>query len=125
MQKAIVVRTAIGEELGQSWSIEVDPIGRSMESPLRSLLADGWRVIHTCAMPSEIDSCCLVVLEKNDAVDTSIDDQPLSQLNHSSEWLRLQTPRTNSRRNWDGETISLAPFGIATPTVPEQPSRAA
>lgn len=112
MQKAIVVRTAVGEDLGQSWSIEVDPIGRSMENPLRSLLADGWRVAHTCPMPSELDSCCLVVLEKPDALDTAIDDQPLGDLNHSSAWLRLQATRGGSHRNWDGETISLAPFGI-------------
>lgn len=121
MQKAVVVRAALGDDAGQSWSIEVDPSGPELAHPLRRLLAEGWRVAHTCAMPCELDSCCLVILEKPDEPATGmVNDAPLSAWNQHSDWLGLQTSTVSkSAKPWDGTAIKLEIFGLD----PTRPSR--
>jgi hypothetical protein len=120
VQKAIVIRASLTDDAGQSWSVEVDPMGRSAPNPLRALLADGWRVVQTCPMPSELDSCCLVILEKPDRIETEISDQPLADWNSSSDWLRLQSaaaPAKGGNPQWDGHSISLKIFGFGPKDV--------
>lgn len=121
MQKAIVIRASLSDDAGQSWSVEVDPLGRSVPNPLRSLLADGWRVVQTCPMPSELDSCCLVILEKPDPIVAEGGDHPLAEWNSSSDWLRLQSTSSAAQASgtptWDGTSISLKIFGFGPKDV--------
>jgi hypothetical protein len=67
VQKAVIVRTVMESADAESWSHEVDATSDSPVQPLRHYLANGWKVAHTCPMPSELDSCCLVILESPDA----------------------------------------------------------
>lgn len=78
MQKAVIVRALMEGESGICWSREVD--APSGSGALKQLLADGWRITQSCPMPSELDCCCLVVLEKPDETHPPL-DVPLSRLN--------------------------------------------
>ena len=63
MQKAFVIRTALEHASGASFSHEVDVAPDAERASLSKYLADGWRVVHSCPMPSDLESCCLLVLE--------------------------------------------------------------
>ncbi|QDU59868.1 hypothetical protein Pan216_07010 [Planctomycetes bacterium Pan216] len=111
MQKAVIVRNLLSDSVGQGWSYEVDAADETATNPLRELLEKGWRVVKTCPMPSELDSCCLVVLE--DPETNKNGDLPLSAMNALSSWHRLQSAaKPASSHEWDGETIPLQGFGI-------------
>lgn len=115
MQKAIIVRNALDDSSGQSWSYEVDPDSEPMANPLRDLLARGWKVSHTCPMPSELDSCCLVILEAPAGtrhVENVRQDVPLSEVGQASDWLKNQSPLGRGERKWDGESLPLRSLGI-------------
>lgn len=115
MQKAIIIRNALTDGIGQSWSYEVDGGQHTTDNPLRELLMRGWRVVQTCPLQSELDSCCLVIVEDSKAKqETHHGDVPLTEMNERSAWLGLQASAAHSakRKNWDGETISLRPFGM-------------
>ena len=97
VQKALVVRTALEDAVGVSWSFEVDRTDGSSTHPLRDLLADGWRVVRTCPMPSELDSCCLVILE------------------HPAARAHEATIADLGAIDWDGESIPVTPLQDAEP----------
>ena len=113
MQKAVIVRNVVDENAGQSWSYEVDPTEQTAAAPLRDLLARGWQVIHACPMPSELDSCCLVILQQPGSTTKGASPVPLAEVSRGSSWLKLQTPtRSASGSDWSGETIPLDQLGI-------------
>lgn len=115
MQKAIIIRNALTDGIGQSWSYEVDASQNSTDNPLRELLMRGWRVVQTCPLQSELDSCCLVIVEDSKPKQESYQgDVPLTEMSERSAWLGLQASAAHAakRKGWDGETISLRPFGV-------------
>lgn len=115
MQKAVVVRNAVDDPKGFSYSYEVDAPASGSDRPLGRLLGDGWRVVHTCPMPSELDSCCLVVVEKSPEpkgdVKLAQADVPLEALHHRRDLGRANRHRPQ-RADWDGESIPLRAFGM-------------
>lgn len=101
MQKAVIVRAVTEGAAGFGWSFEVDAQDSNAESPLKHLLEDGWKVIHTCPMPSELDSSCLVVLEKDGP--SGPEDVGLAELHHAETEL-------HARARILGPTIPLDRF---------------
>jgi hypothetical protein len=117
VQRAVIVRNIVEDPAGQGVSYEVDASQSPLRAPLRTLLAEGWRVVHTCPLPSELDCCCLVIVEKRDesaagepaaaAHDMAVADlagqgAPGMQMHHLRPWTR-GTP---------DEPIPLHVFGV-------------
>lgn len=105
MQRALIIRSVFDRTDGHAVSREVDaPEGEG--ETLRQLLADGWRVVHACSMTSELDSCCLVVVEKADPDH----DPSLTELGAAAE--PTSTAPVVQGNGWDGESIPLESFGL-------------
>lgn len=88
VQKAVIVRTALQAADAESWSHEVDATSSSPIQPLRHYLSHGWKVVHTCPMPSELDSCCLVILDSPDTPQLP-DQAKETEQQRQEEWLKL------------------------------------
>ena len=112
MQKAVVVRFDADEMVRTVSSYEVDSEDAPRSAPLRELLAAGWRVVHSCPMPGELESCCLLILEDRTppvpnasrGVDRTADFTP--------DTLPACLTTSVPTDEWDGESISLRPFGL-------------
>ena len=126
MQKAIIIRTTVEDGREGTFSYEVDPVGASPPNPLRRLLAAGWQVVHVCPMTNEIDSACLVILDKAPGGNrpAARKDVGLVDMNHPSPWLSIPHPAATRQAadQWDGETIPLGIFRI-DPAHVDQPGK--
>lgn len=126
MQKVIIVRTGIEGGREGAYSHEVDPLGSAPPHPLRRLLAAGWEIVHVCPMNSEIDSACLVVLDRPAAPPRPSGTRDLSLVEGDRPGPRLQTspsrPIRQAADKWDGETIPLGIFRIDS-AHQDEPSR--
>jgi hypothetical protein len=110
VQKAVVVHTLIEDGVGQSWSIEVDAPGSATAQPLKQLLDEGWRIVQTCSLHSDLDGTCLLVLEKDGPLRPG-QDVSLAELARRPDRLRVQSDSPSPEQTgWDGETIPLTAF---------------
>ena len=111
MQKAIVVRTSLEPGKEGVFSFEVDPVGPVMPNPLRRLLAAGWEIVQVCPMTNDLESACLLILDRPlPNRPAAKKDVPLVEMNHPSPWLGLQAATSKTRASsekWDGEDYSL------------------
>ncbi|MBY0586349.1 hypothetical protein K2X85_04185 [bacterium] len=118
MQKALIVRTSIEAGKEGVFSFEVDPVGATPTNPLRRLLAAGWEVIHVCPMTNDLESACLVILDRpapGQPRPASRKDFSLVEMNHPSPWMSSAQRTEKSRaaaEDWDGETIPLGIFRV-------------
>ena len=113
MQKAVIVRAGLDESVAQGWSHEVDAPDGERGQQLKDLLADGWKVVQSCAMQNDIDSCCLLVLESSEASASRGADSPLSDLNLPHEWLRMTKSAGDAKlADWNPESLSLKSLGL-------------
>jgi hypothetical protein len=126
MQKAIVVKTSLDPGKEGVFSYEIDPVGSAPPHPLRRLLAAGWEVVHVCPMTNDLESACLVILDRPSGPNrpASKRDVNLVDMNHASPWMGLQTSasagKTRANSEWDGETIPLGIFRV-DPAHAEEP----
>jgi hypothetical protein len=110
VQKAVVVHTLIEDGVGQSWSIEVDAPSGATSRPLQSLLEEGWRVVQTCALNSDLDGTCLLVLEQQEPLRPG-QDVDLAELGRRPDRLRVESQNAvDEPAGWDGQTIPLSAF---------------
>ena len=133
MQKALIVRTSLEAGKEGVYSFEVDPVGASPPNPLRRLLAAGWEVVHVCPMTNDLESACMVILDRpapGQPRPASRKDQALVEMNHPSPWMSVPGRGDKTRAaadDWDGETIPLGIFRVdpahAEPTTSDVTSR--
>jgi hypothetical protein len=110
VQKVVVVRGSLDGAGGWARSYEVDaPSGRG-EAPLRDLLAKGWRVSRACPMPSELEACCLLVLDEpsdTGADARSAERHPVARAIHNDGYTTGRRPGTAI-----DDDLPLSLFGI-------------
>jgi hypothetical protein len=130
MQKALIVRTSVDAGKEGVFSYEVDPVGASPANPLRRLLAAGWEVVHVCPMTNDLESACLVILDRpapGQPRPAARKDLSLVDMNHPSPWMSVPGRADKSRAamdDWDGETIPLGIFRVDPAHAETNPSDA-
>jgi hypothetical protein len=113
LQRAVIVRTVLDDPVGLSWSFEVDVADDSREHRLRDLLAEGWRVVHSCPLPSGAEPCCLLILERPSSLPA--DHVAVRALSYNTKPTAPKgRPSTATLLSWDSETVPMTAFEVGT-----------